>query len=114
MQYNPWQVAEHAARQTRASLDENSSSARLLTSSRGQNQKRKLEGRDRNVASIAEGSRSPVKRKAAESEDGELRIGGGDVEAGEIVEDQDADLGDEFEEVIQDGRVMKMRRVEAV
>ena len=58
-----------------------------------------------------EGRRSPVKRKAEVLEDGQVQIGAVDVEAGELVEDGDVDLGDDFEEVIQGGKAVKMRRV---
>ena len=52
-----------------------------------------------------------VKRKAETLEDGQVKPTKEDVELGEVVEDTDAELGDEFEEVIQGGRVLKMRRL---
>lgn len=63
---------------------------------------------------MREGSRSPVKRKLTVLEDGQVERGHGGVESGGGLEDMDANLGDEFEEVIQDGRAMKMRRTEDI
>lgn len=55
----------------------------------------------------------PLKRKAEdEGEDGEVPRTAADVESGEVVEAASAQLGEEFEEVIQDGRTVKVRRQE--
>lgn len=58
-----------------------------------------------------ESSDRPQKRKA-EDEDGEVSRTAGDVETGEVVEDEAAQLGDEFDEIIENGRAVKVRRQE--
>lgn len=52
----------------------------------------------------------PPKRKA-EAEDGEVERTAADVESGEVVEG-DVELGEEFDEVIENGRAVKVRRQE--
>ncbi len=63
---------------------------------------------------MGEGKAPLEKRKAEVLEDGQVERVPEDVEPGEVVEEDDAALGEEFEEVIQDGRVSKTRRVEDI
>jgi len=118
-QYNPWQIAEHAARDSQKVSKESAAKGQELqadgtpSASPAQNPKRRLESRERKAASMQKKQPgSPVKRKANLLEDGQVERSAIDVESGEVVEDEGVDLGDDFEEVIEDGRVVKMRRVE--
>lgn len=80
----------------------------------------KTANRERRAAGIAEAQAKkdekaatpavPAKRKA-ELEDGQVAKVD-DVERGEVVEDESAELGDDFQEVIEGGRATKVRREE--
>lgn len=85
----------------------------------------KAANRERRAAGIAEADAAkeaakaakatvPAKRQADDEalEEGEMVKTAADVESGEVVEDDKVELGDDFVEVIEDGRVTKVRRVE--
>lgn len=81
----------------------------------------KTANRERRAAGMAEAQAAkdaklaaaiPTKRKAEEDlEDGQVPKAQ-DVEKGEVIEDENAELGDDFQEVIEGGRAIKVRREE--
>ncbi|KLT45515.1 hypothetical protein CC85DRAFT_306697 [Cutaneotrichosporon oleaginosum] len=83
---------------------------------RAENRVRRMEGikaAQEAEAAAAEAKARPPKRKAEDGpEDGQVAIKPDDVEQGEAVEDESAELGDDFVEEIQGGRVVKVRRHE--
>ncbi|RSH77608.1 uncharacterized protein EHS24_003168 [Apiotrichum porosum] len=124
--FNPSRVAKDAAIAAGDAVEEDEVAAPATNrsgehaKSRGHaknaNRERRAEGiAQAEAAKTTAAAAVPAKRKAEESaeslEDGEVNKKE-DVESGEIVEDEKAVLGEEFEEVIQDGRATKMRREE--
>ena len=114
-QYNPWQIAEHAAKNSRASPDKALSLIDRVGSTvpneMRTTKKNNIFNREQKAVSVNRRSKSPVKRKADVHEDGEVRTKENDVEVGEVVEGA-GELEEGFEEVIQDGKVWKMRKLD--
>lgn len=123
--FNPAAVAREAAKaagkegesrvgEARAGAGEASEEkGRTTGQARAENRQRRAEGIKAAQGAEEEKSRPP-KRKAedGEAEEGQVVIKPEDVEAGEAVEDESAQLGDDFVDVIQGGRVVKVRRQE--
>lgn len=73
----------------------------------------KNENRRRRAASIADSHTSPrsqTYKRIKVVEEGETEKTEEDVEAGELVEDENTVLGDDFEEFIEQGRVVRFRK----
>lgn len=73
----------------------------------------KNENRRRRAASIADSHTSPrsqTYKRIKVVEEGETEKTEEDVEAGELVEDENTVLGDDFEEIIEQGRVVRFRK----
>lgn len=71
------------------------------------------ENRRRRAASIADWHTSPgphTYKRIKVVEEGETEKTEEDIEAGEVVEDEDTVLGDDFEEIIEHGRVVRRRK----
>lgn len=71
------------------------------------------ENRRRRAASIADRHTSPdphTYKRIKFVEEGETEKTEKDIEAGEVVEDEDTVLGDDFEEIIEHGRVVRRRK----
>ncbi|BEI83990.1 hypothetical protein CcaverHIS002_0405940 [Cutaneotrichosporon cavernicola] len=66
----------------------------------------------REAAKASTGGRPPKRKAEDEPEEGQVATKADDVEQGEAVEDETAELGDDFVEEIQGGRVVKLRRQE--
>ncbi|GMK55181.1 hypothetical protein CspeluHIS016_0202370 [Cutaneotrichosporon spelunceum] len=83
---------------------------------RAENRVRRMEGikaTQEAEAAAADAKSRPPKRKAEDGpEEGQVVTKVDDVEQGEAVEDEAAELGDDFVEEIQGGRVVKIRRQE--
>ncbi|ORY35740.1 hypothetical protein BCR39DRAFT_511850 [Naematelia encephala] len=127
--FNPWELAEHLAKGKAASesttIDTNTNAntapapapstepTTAPQSRSAQNQAARSE-RAAQLKLDTTDTQSVIKRKVedAELEEGEQTITAEDVEGGEVVEDERAELGEGFEEVIEGGRVLKMRKVE--
>ncbi|KAL1413413.1 hypothetical protein Q8F55_001179 [Vanrija albida] len=118
--FNPSRVAKEAAKAQGIEEEADKAEEAPATSNepkasvgelKNANRARRLAGiRDAEAAATTE---RPPKRKAdAELEDGQVPTKADDVEGGEVVEDEGAELGDEFHEVIQGGRATKVRREE--
>jgi hypothetical protein len=124
MQYSPKQVAEHAAKAFRAADPSSTSAPISITDRVGASQiaaapskQPKHVNRDNRAAGMAppmNDTEPSSKRKAGELEDGQVPLVE-DLESGEVVDVEqggDALEGDEYVEVIEGGRAVKMRKVD--
>ncbi|EKC97815.1 hypothetical protein A1Q2_07818 [Trichosporon asahii var. asahii CBS 8904] len=116
--FNPARVAADAAKASDSAANGTEAKDGETIRTKGQinaaNRERRAEGL---VAAAKaeeekkEAAASALKRKADELEDGQVPKRQ-DVESGEVVEDENADLGDDFVEIIKDGRSVKVRKQE--
>ncbi|OWT38175.1 hypothetical protein C362_04041 [Cryptococcus neoformans Bt1] len=117
--YNPGAVATQAAQKQATSTPSSGPSVLPLTLSHSTEQDMvvkpmpKNENRRRRAASIADSHTSPrsqTYKRIKVVEEGETEKTEEDVEAGELVEDENTVLGDDFEEIIEQGRVVRFRK----
>lgn len=114
--FNPARVAADAAKANDAAGSENKQDE-APTRTKGQINAANRERRAEGLAAAAKAKEeekeaaSALKRKAEELEDGQVPKRQ-DVESGEVVEDEKAELGDDFVEIIEDGRSVKVRKQE--
>ncbi|TXT15659.1 hypothetical protein VHUM_00162 [Vanrija humicola] len=118
--FNPSRVAKEAAKaqgieeeedkteETPAGSDKPKASVGELKNA---NRARRLAG-IRETEAAANAERPPKRKAESELENGQVPRKADDVEGGEVVEDETAELGDEFQEVVQGGRATKVRREE--
>lgn len=113
--FNPARVAGDAARAN--DVGHETKPDETATRTKGQinaaNRERKAEALAAAAKANEEGKEaaSALKRKVDELEEGQIpKVH--DVESGEVVEDEHAELGDDFEEIIKDGRAIKVRKQE--
>lgn len=122
--FNPALVARDAAKAAEGTgevgrVESAKETGKTTGQARAENRVRRAEGikaaqgveTAQSTDTTPESSDRPQKRKA-EDEDGEVSRTAGDVETGEVVEDEAAQLGDEFDEIIENGRAVKVRRQE--
>lgn len=116
--FNPAAVAREAAKavgkdggDSRVGGAVGEDKERTTGQARDENRQRRMEGIKAAQEAQEEVKSRPPKRKA-EAEDGQVATKPEDVEKGEAVEDEAAELGDDFVEEIQGGRVVKVRRQE--
>lgn len=115
--FNPARVAADAAKANDAATNGSEGKGdETATRTKGQINAANRERRAEGLAAAAkaeeerkEAAASALKRKADELEDGQVPKRQ-DVESGEVVEDENADLGDDFVEII--GRSVKVRKQE--
>lgn len=119
--FNPAAVAREAAKtsnegESRVGEAVEKEKERSTGQARAENRARRMEGikgAQEAEAAAAEAKSRPPKRKAEDGpEEGQVATTADDVEQGEAVEDETAELGDDFVEEIQGGRVVKVRRQE--
>ncbi|KIR68049.1 hypothetical protein I314_01542 [Cryptococcus bacillisporus CA1873] len=117
--YNPGAVATQAAQKQATSTSSSGRSVLPLTRSNSTEQGTVVkpmpnnENRRRRAASIADRHTSPgphTYKRIKVVEEGETEKTEEDIEAGEVVEDEDTVLGDDFEEIIEHGRVVRRRK----
>lgn len=114
--FNPARVAADAAKANDAASNEHTNDE-TASRTKGQinaaNRERRAEGLVAAAKAQEEEKEaaSALKRKADELEDGQVPKRQ-DVESGEVVEDEKVDLGDDFVEIIEDGRSVKVRKQE--
>lgn len=116
--FNPAAVAREAAKaagkeatDSRVGITDEEEKVRSTGQARSENRVRRMEGIKAAQEESEEAKSRPQKRKA-EAEEGQVALRPEDVEKGEAVEDESAELGDEFVEEIQGGRAIKVRREE--
>lgn len=120
--FNPSRVAKEAAKAQGIEEEEDKSEEAPAASDKPKtsvgelknaNRARRLAGiRDAEVAATSAAERPPKRKADAELEEGQVPRTADDVEVGEVVDDETAELGDEFHEVVQGGRATKVRREE--
>lgn len=113
MQYNPWQLAEHLAKSNnnadQSTIHAEQDEQRPQSGPRGR-APQKHAARDPKAERVAEGAESS-KRKVDSFYMQQNQDVSMEVEAGEEVETGGLEMK-EGDEIIQDGRVLKMRKVE--
>lgn len=120
--FNPAAVAREAAKVSTVSDSrvgdalEKGEKERSTGQARAENRTRRMEGikaaQEVDTAAAEAKSRPPKRKAEEEPEEGQVATKADDVELGEAVEDEAAELGDDFVEEIQGGRVVKVRRQE--